>query len=320
MNEMLDSEFAPRMESGQSREIGELAAAMAKAQASMEGAAKDSDNPFFKSKYADLESVWSACRKALTSNGMAVVQTTEFCADGVIVVTTLIHSSGQWMRGRLFMPLADKKPQAFGSAMTYARRYALAAIAGVYQVDDDAEAAEGRTTQTRRREPKGQPAEETESSLPTFDGIQWPEFKDRMKRSSDAAHVKFTDSRKVGRSTVIFLTHPRILEVLNLPEEKEIMRDNVAVIGPAEMKQIVEAVESEAQHVANGQSRYPRLYHGVDKAEPGIPVDLMATPHIKNAMAKFKSWTPETEPPGYAAYRDDMQQIFTEELARRGSK
>ncbi len=127
-----------------SQEIGELAAALAKAQGAIHGAAKGSDNPFFKSKYADLSEVWSACREQLSSNSLAVVQTTEPCSEGVIVVTTLVHSSGQWMRGKLRMRPEKNTPQAIGSTITYARRYALAAIVGVAQVDDDAEAAMGR--------------------------------------------------------------------------------------------------------------------------------------------------------------------------------
>jgi hypothetical protein len=129
----------------QSDQIDQIAAALCKAQASLRGAVKDSDNPFFKSKYADLESVWEACRESLAKNDLSVVQTTTCLPEiGTCLVTTLAHSSGQWIRG--FYPLRPVKddPQGVGSAMTYARRYALAAIVGVIQVDDDAEAAMGR--------------------------------------------------------------------------------------------------------------------------------------------------------------------------------
>jgi hypothetical protein len=132
--------------------IGALAEALAKAQADITGAVKDSANPYFKSKYADLESVWSACRKPLTSNGLSVVQTTLPTKRGLMLVTTLAHSSGEWIRG--YMPILatqgkagevkEVTAQAQGSGISYARRYALAAIVGVYQTDDDAEAAHGR--------------------------------------------------------------------------------------------------------------------------------------------------------------------------------
>lgn len=128
----------------QSETIGALAAALSKAQADITGALKDSSNPFFKSKYADLASCWDACRKQLAANGLAVIQTTDVSDSGVVLVTTLAHSSGEWMRGVLPIVAKDSGPQAQGSGITYARRYALAAIVGLAQIDDDAEAAQAR--------------------------------------------------------------------------------------------------------------------------------------------------------------------------------
>jgi hypothetical protein len=128
----------------QSQTIGALAAALAKAQASITGAVKDSANPFFKSKYADLESVWSACRKPLTDNGLSVIQTTQPTKHGTMLVTTLAHSSGEWIRGYMPILTKDATAQSQGSGISYARRYALASLVGVYQTDDDAEAAQGR--------------------------------------------------------------------------------------------------------------------------------------------------------------------------------
>lgn len=125
----------------QSDQINELAAALSKAQAEMKGAVKESSNPFFKSKYADLESVWDACRKPLTSNGLSVIQTTGLVDGQLCVVTTLAHNSGQWIRGVLPINVERPDPQKVGSAISYARRYALAALVGIYQTDDDAESA-----------------------------------------------------------------------------------------------------------------------------------------------------------------------------------
>jgi len=125
--------------------IGKLAEALAKAQSTMGHAMKDASNPFFKSKYADLTSVAEACRKQLAENAIAVTQTTSMNEAGQpILVTTLMHSSGEWIKG--FMPVLASKndAQAFGSALSYARRYALAAIASVCTSDDDGEAAVGR--------------------------------------------------------------------------------------------------------------------------------------------------------------------------------
>ena len=122
--------------------IKELATALAKAQATMAGAKKDSTNPHFRSKYADLASIWEACRDALTSNGIAVVQMTRATAEeAVIVETRLMHSSGEWTEGELLVPVTKADAQGYGSAITYARRYALAAAVGVAPEDDDGNAA-----------------------------------------------------------------------------------------------------------------------------------------------------------------------------------
>ena len=127
-----------------SEQIDAIAAALAKAQAVIKGAAKDSDNPYFKSKYADLASVWEACRKPLTDQGLSVAQTVGAVEHRIRVTTLLMHSSGQWIADDLLMTPKEDSPQAIGSCITYARRYALAAVAGVAPEDDDAEAAEGR--------------------------------------------------------------------------------------------------------------------------------------------------------------------------------
>jgi hypothetical protein len=128
----------------QSESINELATALSKAQSEITGALKDSSNPFYKSRYADLASCWDACRKQLASNGLSVIQTTDIM-DGVVVLrTTLAHASGQWIGGILPIKTKDDGPQAQGSGITYARRYALAAIVGLAQIDDDGEAAQAR--------------------------------------------------------------------------------------------------------------------------------------------------------------------------------
>ena len=131
------------LQPNQSQDIGKLAEALAKAQGSMEGAKKDAKNPFFKSEYSTLHSVWDACRGPLSANGLAVIQTTEGYGD-VIVVTTLCHSSGQWIRGKLSVKPQKTDSQALGSCITYLRRYALAAIVGLSPVDDDGESTMAR--------------------------------------------------------------------------------------------------------------------------------------------------------------------------------
>lgn len=126
--------------------INELAAALAKAQGQIEGAKKSSSNPFFKSKYADLAECWNTCREALTANGISVIQMPEeINENGRLNITTMLaHSSGQYISSTLTMTVTKLDPQAIGSAITYGRRYALAAMVGLAQEDDDGEKAMAR--------------------------------------------------------------------------------------------------------------------------------------------------------------------------------
>lgn len=129
-----------------SEQINELAAALAKAQGQIEGAKKSSSNPFFKSKYADLAECWNTCREALTANEISVIQMPEeINENGRLNITTMLaHSSGQYISSTLTMTVAKLDPQAIGSAITYGRRYALAAMVGLAQEDDDGEKAMAR--------------------------------------------------------------------------------------------------------------------------------------------------------------------------------
>ncbi|MGB4031208.1 MAG: ERF family protein [Tenuifilaceae bacterium] len=134
-----------------SETISTLAASLVKAQREIEGAAKDKTNPHYRSKYADLASVADACKPALNRHGIAYVQAPEPSESGTLALTTmLVHESGEWMSGTCTMPLPKNDPQGYGSAMTYARRYALAAMVGVCPEDDDAEAATPKTAPSNK--------------------------------------------------------------------------------------------------------------------------------------------------------------------------
>lgn len=130
-----------------SEQVNELAAALAKAQGQLEGAKKSSNNPFFKSKYADLAECWNTCREALTANEISVIQMPEeINENGRLNITTMLtHSSGQYISSTLTMTVTKLDPQAIGSAITYGRRYALAAMVGLAQEDDDGEKAMERS-------------------------------------------------------------------------------------------------------------------------------------------------------------------------------
>jgi hypothetical protein len=141
-----------------SDQIAELAAAFALAQAHIEGAKKGNVNPAFRSKYADLASVWDACRKALTDEGLSIMQTPRgrlLDAGGwvVEVETRLMHKSGQWIADTITVPVGKPDAQGLGSAITYARRYALSAFVGVAPEDDDGNAASSAPAVLK--EPKG---------------------------------------------------------------------------------------------------------------------------------------------------------------------
>jgi len=137
----------------QSEQVNELYTALSKCQGEIRPALKDAANPFFKSKYADLSSVWEACRDALTKNGLCVTQSI-MILDGVnCLVTILGHKSGQWVKSIAPIICAKVDAQSFGSAVTYQRRYALSAIVGVSTEDDDGESATDRTRKDKAPEP-----------------------------------------------------------------------------------------------------------------------------------------------------------------------
>lgn len=120
-----------------SETIKELATALSKAQAKVEGAIRGSENLELQTTYANLSAVWAACRDALTKNGLSVVQFPgEIVGNFMSMTTMLMHSSGQWIRQPLSIPLSRLDAQEYGAATTYARRYALAAVVGVCPEDD----------------------------------------------------------------------------------------------------------------------------------------------------------------------------------------
>jgi len=120
----------------------EIASALVKAQKAFGPALKTSTNPHFKSRYADLSACIEAVVDALNANGIALVQQSHECADGVIVETVFVHESGEtFSSGRLHVPASKNDAQGYGSALTYARRYSLMAACGIAPEDDDGNAA-----------------------------------------------------------------------------------------------------------------------------------------------------------------------------------
>lgn len=131
-----------------SEHTNEIATALSLAQGEMTNAALSATNPHFKSTYSKLEDVWDACRLPLSKNNLAVIQFSEFddLTGRVVITTRMEHKSGQWYESVLSLKSAQDTPHAFGSTITYGRRYSLMAIAGIApgETDDDGNAGSGK--------------------------------------------------------------------------------------------------------------------------------------------------------------------------------
>lgn len=141
--------------------ITKLAAAVSKFQAVLEPVRKEASNPYFNKKYADLSAVWEAIRAPLAENELSILQEPQSVDGKISLTTTLLHSSGEYVRSTLTFPVTRQDPQGYGSAITYARRYALQSVTGIAPEDDDGNAAgtagQGKPQATR---PQVRPANE----------------------------------------------------------------------------------------------------------------------------------------------------------------
>jgi len=215
-----------------SQHIEELCAAVCEMQKAELFALKDSANPFYKSRYADLSSCWAAARGPLTANGLGVIQTTEIGEAGIpVIVTTLVHKSGQWIRGRLSMAPAKADPQGVGSAITYARRYALAAILGLCPEDDDAEKAMDRKPPKKHEAkptppssaPPAPPQEPTEAITHYQPTDMSPDERRQVAASCEAVGVKGATVRQfvawIAEQKGCSLHDRKILTALETPDD-----------------------------------------------------------------------------------------------------
>jgi hypothetical protein len=150
-----------------SEQINDLATALAKAQAAIMPAAKDGTNPHFRSKYASLGAVWEACRAPLNSNGLSVVQMpADAGPERVGLTSMLIHTSGQYIACTYSTKLQQDNAQGVGSALTYLRRYGLAALIGIVADEDDDGNAASQPRQSSTPASYQQPAANGHSSAP----------------------------------------------------------------------------------------------------------------------------------------------------------
>lgn len=213
----------------QSESIKNIAAALAKAQGEMGKAVKDGTNPHFRSKFASLDAVIDASREALTSNGIAVVQNGIMSATSApLLVCTLLHTSGEWIRG--FYPLTPAKqndPQALGSAMTYMRRYSLSSMVGISQSDDDGEAA---SAPAKPRDAKASPTTPTPKQEQAANTIRAEPFtpqraiamKGKLRELGyDDKHIYSLATTHVGRdiTDLVQLSYEEALEVFEYAQK-----------------------------------------------------------------------------------------------------
>ena len=173
-----------------SDQINELAKALAAAQAEIGTASKDGENPHFRSRYATLASVQDACRAALSRHGLSVVQLPGGEGQRVEMTTVLMHSSGQWISCSGTFIATKGDPQGIGSAITYARRYQLAAIVGVApDDDDDGNAASEPVKQAPPPKTEAKPAKLHGPLATWLGGFGWPAAERRERAEFLLAHA-----------------------------------------------------------------------------------------------------------------------------------
>ena len=188
-----------------------LLEALSKMQGVLDNAKKGSDNPYFKSKYADLAQCLSVAKKPMADNGLSISQHCTFDGNFVQCVTVLGHSSGQMMVSTLNVPVAKKDAQGIGSSITYARRYALSSIIGLTQKDDDGEGSVGRTeddakTKWEKTAKKSQEIlrnaeklDEQESWRITNEGVEFKTKEGKWMRLNEVAPADLNKMLKLER-------------------------------------------------------------------------------------------------------------------------
>lgn len=196
-----------------SQTTAKLDEALARAQASIHVAVKDKHNPAFRSSYADLFSIMAACREALSANGIAVTQWLVSRDDGRLGIVTRLALSGEWIQAAWSMPVAKQDAHGYGSAATYARRYALAAAVGVVSDEDDdgneASQPEKKTWAKKQEAPKA----ESKPKSPPLTADQREGWEMEIKL---AGSIGLDELKKVSADMSAKLT----------PEQKESFRDS----------------------------------------------------------------------------------------------
>ena len=213
--------------------ISELAKALSSFQGKMTAVKKDATNPFYKSKYATLDTIWETIRKPLSENGLSVAQTMDVKNDKDVLNTTLYHTSGEWISGMQSVNPVKDDPQSLGSAISYARRYSLSAILGIV-ADEDDDANIATTPKTLKKEVKLEPAPDAPEAQikPEDEGVRVipPDLKEAIKV------IHWTEKTALSWIKAQFKVEGQNLtEVLNsLPPDKlKIFSDHIDIMREA---------------------------------------------------------------------------------------
>ena len=239
-----------------SPEIDKLAKALSAAQAQIGSAVRTGVNSFIGNTYADLTSIMETVRGPLARVGLAITQTFLPMSGTTHLVTTLMHESGQFIRG--FLPLLGVKDHhSLGSAITYARRHSLASILGVTpqgdMADDDAEAAMGRGT-AKRTTTKARPKKSTPKTVTAGDPVEEDEIDARAKCLIIIKQVRGASTYLRGKDIDPGDPPPNI-------------RDKILQLGPDGLKEkIKDAKKAEAEAIVNEAETVEPLGDG-DKEE-----------------------------------------------------
>jgi hypothetical protein len=221
-----------------SEQINELAAALAKAQGEITPAEFDASNPHFRSKYASLASITAAVKAPLAKNGLAVVQGASAGEGSVTVTTRIIHASGQFIGSELTLPVGERAtPQAVGSAITYGRRYGMAALVGVVaEEDDDGNNATANAVQSPAAAvvKTAAPSAQSASSAPLEDAseaIRWRGKVDRIEeKTGTSAKGPWTITRVTVGGSVASTFDAKLREAAEALQKLE--ADVVAEVRP----------------------------------------------------------------------------------------
>lgn len=188
---------------GSSTSISKISVALLAAQKTMGDATKGSTNPFFKSSYADLNSIRETVTPALNAQGVTVLQPTTVLEGKNYVETILLHESGEFISGFTEIKNTDGKPQSEGSGISYARRYGMQSMLNVGAVDDDGEAAQGRSSKkevkNEQSAAQAKPKANT-AATETASAASAPAVQDAPKLASETTKP-FTDS-KIAREKI----------------------------------------------------------------------------------------------------------------------